>query len=80
MVHFATVSSGRYAPAVTPCSKARSGAAITCEDGERAGRGYFVVVRGCPLGPPRTAVNGTLVARPVRTTALQPAFVGTSGL
>jgi hypothetical protein len=31
--------------------------------GNGAGRGRFVVVRSCPLGPFRTAVNGTLVAR-----------------
>jgi hypothetical protein len=31
-----------------------------------------------PWGPVRTAVNGTLVARPARTTFMEPGCVGTS--
>jgi len=68
MVLFVTVSSGRYAPAVTPCSQSQIG-----RDRYLQRRGMAqveavtvlsVVVR---LGPVKTAVNGTLVARPPRT-------------
>jgi hypothetical protein len=56
----------RQRPLLAP--RARSGAAATCEDGNGAGRGSSwssMVIRS---GPFRTALDGTLVARPSRTT------------
>ena len=69
MVLLVTVGSGRYAPDLTPCSQSQIGQDRHLQRHEAAqvdaASALSVIVRWRPA---RTAVNGTLVARPPRMT------------